>query len=163
MLVERAVTLTHVDQELASLAPVARERRWGLIWRPEELKLLVTMFAHNGDPYIVQFTCDDYKALPPIIDFIDPLSFELGTARATPKGTDSFFHSPGVLCAPFNRKAYKCFYQSGPHADWPLDASWLASRANGTDWSNFSTLGDIIGAMDTRIRDPNLYKGRMGE
>lgn len=161
MAVPREVTLAHVAEELRQVGPLARERRWGIIWRPETLTLLVTMFAHDGEPYLIQAGCEDYKDLPPIWDFIDPRSFMVGTKRAFPKGDDSFFHSNAVICAPFNRRAYKVFDDGkGPHSDWQLSA-WMTSRANGTDWSNFSRLGDMLGAIDARLRNPAKCRGRM--
>jgi hypothetical protein len=159
--VPREVTTAHVMEELREAAPLARERHWGMIWRPDSLLLLVTMFAHNGDPYLLQADCSDYKELPPIWDFIDPWSFAIGSKRAFPQANDSFFHSNGVICAPFNRRAYKGFDASkGPHDDWQM-GSWMTCAANGTDWSNFSRLGDMIGAIDVRLRDPAKYSGRM--
>lgn len=126
------------------------------------LTLFASMFACDGEPYLLEVRCDDYKELPPLFEFIDPISFELGTRRAYPQATDSFFHSNLVICAPFNRKAYASYSSAGPHSEWKLDSSWMTSKANNTDWSNFSRLGDMLGAIDTRLRDPRRYKGRMG-
>jgi hypothetical protein len=149
--------------ELEALRPIARELGWGIIPRLGDLSVYVTMFAHNRDPYILLVLFDGYKALPPVFDFLDPVTGQIGTPHAYPKAHgDSFFHTSGpCICAPFNRKAYKAFATTGPHGeDWPFD-SWPTSKANGVDWSNFSTFGDMLGAIHTRLSQPARYAGRM--
>jgi hypothetical protein len=120
------------------------------------LQFSVLMKAHDGDQFILAFECSDYREQPPAVDFVDPSTGKEGTNRAFPKSTDSLFHTTGpCICAPFNRKAYKSI-----HKDWNF-GDWTKSKANNYDWSNISTLGDIIGLIDTRLRLPQYYGGRM--
>lgn len=162
MPVDAEITRQHVRDELAVVEGLALLRGWEIIPDYETLVVRVTMYAHNGDQYIVEIECDGYKEQPPFFEFIDPDSGERGTPRAYPRASDSFFHDSGpCICAPFNRKAYKSGVPTGPHAEWNF-GDWQTSTANGVQWANYSKLGDMLGAIYTRISRPDLYKGRMG-
>ena len=148
--------------ELEAARPIARELGWGIIPRLDDLVVYVTMFAHNKDPYILLVLFDDYKALPALFDFVDPVTGEVGTRHAYPKASDSFFHESGpCICARFNRKAYKAYAQTGPHGDWVYEG-WMNSKSDGVDWANFSMFGDMLGAIYSRLIQPGRYAGRMG-
>ncbi|MBI5021131.1 MAG: hypothetical protein HZB59_06830 [Ignavibacteriales bacterium] len=152
-----------IQEELSQIKDIARTLRWGIVPDYNSLKVIVTMFSHTGDLFIVSLLCDDYKEKPPFIEFIDPETGEPGTNYAYPKSIDSFFHSSGpCICAPFSRKAYKSVVQSGPHEDWPLNADWVKSTASNIQWANHSKLGDMLGTIYSRISLPDYYKGRMG-
>jgi hypothetical protein len=162
MAVDPATTREVVKAELGAVRTLAVLHRWGLIPAPSGLRFTATMYAHNGDLYIIEFECDDYKELPPLIEFIDPSTGERGTQHAYPQSTDSLFHTSGpCICAPFSRKAYRACCATGPHSDWSY-AGWTTSKVNNCDWSNFSTLGDMLGLIQTRLARPDMYRGRMG-
>lgn len=156
------ISRQHMNDELALMKPIAVTNRWGLIPDYERLKVVVTMYSHNGDLFIVEATCDDYKSTPPFLEFIDPDTGVRGTRHAYPKqNRDTFFHESGpCICAPFNRKAYKSVVDTGPHGDWNF-GDWQTSTANGVQWSNYSKLGDMFGAIYSRISRPDYYIGRM--
>lgn len=162
MAVSPEITRQHLREELPLVKDLASTQRWGIIPDYEQLTVLVTMYAHTGDLFIVEIRCDNYKEMPPFFEFIDPDSGERGTKHAYPKSTDSFFHESGpCICAPFNRKAYKSVAQTGPHGDWNL-GDWLTSTANNFPWANYSKLGDMLGLIYTRLSRPDWYRGRMG-
>lgn len=150
-------------EELALVRDLARSQKWGMIPEYEHLTVLVTMFAHNHDPYIVEVRCDNYKEVPPFFEFIDPDSGEKGTVHAYPKSKgDSFFHTSGpCICAPFSRKAYKSVVGTGPHGDWQL-GDWLARNDGGVQWGDYAKLGDMLGQIFRRLSRCDLYDGRMG-
>lgn len=130
---------------------------WGWEVDPDYDRLIVVarMQACTGDQFIVEARCDNYKEMPPLIDFIDPRSGEKGTARAYPEGKGTFFHKSGpCICAPFNRKAYAL------HDKWN-QSDWMNSTAQGIQWSNHSTLAGIFGMIQARLSRPDLYIGRM--
>ncbi len=161
MAVDLDITRHHIREELALAKPLAVTYKWGIIPDYERLTLLVTQYAHTGDLFIMEVRCDDYKEVPPFFEFIDPDTGAHGTRHAYPKTTDSFFHDSGpCICAPFNRKAYKSVVDTGPHVDWKF-GDWQASTVNSTQWANFSKLGDMLGAIQTRLSRPDLYRGRM--
>lgn len=161
MPVSADISRSYVEQELIEARPITQTLRLGIVPRFDDLSIIVTMFAHNGDAYILMVKLDNYKEYPPLFDFIDPESGVVGTKHAYPKTHDSFFHESGpCICAPFNRKAYKSYVDSGPHGDWAY-ADWTTSKASGLDWSNYSRLGDMLGLIHTRLNNSGYYKGRM--
>jgi hypothetical protein len=161
MAVDPEITRKHLREELALVKELAATHKWGIVPDYERLTVLVTMYAHTGDLFIMEILCDDYKERPPFFEFIDPDTGQRGTPHAYPKATDSFFHDSGpCICAPFNRKAYKSVVQTGPHADWSL-GDWQTSTANGVQWANYSKLGDMLGSIYSRLSNPDRYRGRM--
>jgi hypothetical protein len=119
------------------------------------------MYSHTGDLFILEARCDDYKEIPPFLEFIDPDIGERGTRHAYPKTNDSFSHDSGpCICAPFSRKAYKSVVQSGPHNNWNF-TNWMTSTDNNVPWANYSKLSDMFGLIQTRISRSEYYKGRM--
>jgi hypothetical protein len=161
MAVDVEISRQHVRDELDLVKELAAAQKWEIAPNYAGLVVTVTMFAHDDDRYIVEFRCDNYKEMPPFIEFIDPDTGERGTRHAYPKGNDSFFHDSGpCICAPFSRKAYKAIVATGPHGDWNF-GDWQISTANGVQWSNASKIGDMLGLIYRRISRPDLYKGRM--
>ncbi len=157
LLISRAV----MEDEVALMRDLVSLYKWEVTPTFSELRLLVKMRAHTGELYIIEVTCDDYKEKPPLFEFIHTDTGERGTAKAYPKSHDSLFHTSGpCICAPFNRKAYKSVFATGPHNDWKL-GDWMISKANGTDWVNYTQLGDMLGLIQTRLSRPEYYKGRM--
>ncbi|MEW6732142.1 MAG: hypothetical protein AB1489_12510 [Acidobacteriota bacterium] len=161
MAVAQDISRMHLHEELKLMRDIAKFYKWGVIPNFAELIVLVTMYSYTGDLFIVELRCDNYKEQPPLFEFIDPDSGERATKNAYPRTNDSLFHESGpCICAPFNRKAYKSIFNTGPHPDWNL-GDWMTSKANGCNWSNFSKLGDMLGLIQKRISTPELYKGRM--
>jgi hypothetical protein len=161
MAVDPEITRQHIREELTLVKELAATHKWGVIPDYERLVVLVTMYAHTGDLFIVEIRCDNYKEMPPFFEFIDPDTGEQGTRNAYPSATDSFFHGSGpCICAPFNRKAYKSVVETGPHGEWKT-GDWQTSTASGVQWANYSKLGDMLGLIYKRISSPDRYKGRM--
>jgi len=159
MPVDPLITRAVLDQELVAVRELGRMHKWGIIPEFSVPRVTVTLYAYNGDLFIIEARCDDYKELPPFFEFIDPLTGECGTKAGYPNGHDSFFHQAPCLCAPFNRKAYKTIDPLGPHADWSI-GDWTRSMANGTAWENYTTLADMFGLVQTRLGRKDFYLGR---
>jgi hypothetical protein len=159
--VDPEITRQHLREELGLVKDLAATHKWGVIPDLEDLTILVTMYSHTSDLFIVQIHCDDYKEMPPFYEFMDPDTGQLGTRRAYPKATDSFFHDSGpCVCAPFNRKAYKSVVQTGPHGDWKV-GDWQTSTASGIQWANYTKLGDMLSLIYRRVSRSDMYRGRM--
>jgi hypothetical protein len=157
-LVSRATMLL----ELEAVRVFAERYGWGITVAEEAPHFRAHMRAHNGDRYVLDVDCGNYREQPPYFEFLDPETGEPGTAKAYPASkVDSFFHSNRCICAPFNRKAYTSIHPQGPHGDWVL-GEWSTSRANNYDWSNASTLGDMLMMIQARLMRPDFYGGRMG-
>lgn len=121
----------------------------------EKLALRAEFVAVDKEKYVLVGTFDDYRLMPPILDFQEPDNDNVGTARAYPrqKPGDSFFHSPGIICAPFNRKAYVNI-----HKDWVL-TEWAANKSNGTDWSQYNTISKMLVLIYSKLSNPDYYGG----
>src|SRR5437867_4124845 len=103
MAVDVEITCSLVRAELAAMQDLARIYEWDVAHNLRIPNVVVKMKAHNDDPYIVEITLDNYKELPPLVEFIDPDNGARGTLHAFPKGHDSFFNTTGpCICAPFN-------------------------------------------------------------
>jgi hypothetical protein len=162
MAVDAEISRHHVREELALIKELAATNNWGIVPDYGSLRVIVTMRAHTKDLFIVEVSCNDYKELPPLFEFIDPDSGERGTRHAYPKSSDSFFHESGpCICARFNRKAYKSVVDTGPHADWNF-GDWQTSTDNNFHWENASKLGDMLGLIHARLIRSDLHRGRMG-
>lgn len=162
MSISADISKAHLQQELPLVQELAALHRWEVTTDYDRLIVGVRMRAYNGDVFVSEIRCDSYKEMPPFFEFIDPDTGERGTKRAYPKTTDSLFHESGpCICAPFNRKAYKSVEPSAPHGDWQF-ANWMTLVASGVQWSDYSTLADMLGLIQTRIGRPDLYRGRMG-
>ena len=106
----------------------------------------------DSERYVLELMCDNYRALPPYIEFRYPTSEERGTHRCYPGGGRGYFHNQPVICAPWNRKAYAS--HGGPHSDWAM-ASWATYRPN------HAQIGDMLVLLQELLDDPSSYTGRM--
>lgn len=121
MAVQPKVSLAHVKRELDEARDLIED--WGLeldtsMLEEDDLRFRVKGPGPNGERYIVEFRCDDYRELPPYVEFIDPDTGEAGVDRAYPDGV---FHGTPCICARFNRKSYAGY--SGVHSEWEY-ANW---------------------------------------
>lgn len=153
MLVSPDVTRAHVERELSEVADWADARQWVLSWDPHALHLALNMTsAIDGEVYHLEVSLDDYRAMPPLFEFVHAVTHERGSRRCYPKGGRGYFHSHPVVCAPWNRKAYGEL--GGPHPDWSM-VNWTTQRPNHT------RLGDMLVLLQELIDDPDSYGGRM--
>ena len=106
--------------------------------RVDHLRFRVSGHSRQDrERYIVEFQCDGYPDLPPLVEMIDPQSGQPGTRYAYPR----CFHAEPCICARFNRKAYGGY--TGLHSEWEH-----------VDWSrdgNTNHLGGMINYIFSRI------------
>jgi hypothetical protein len=146
------------EKELGRARELASRFKWGWKDDVEALTLRVEYTALDDEPYILVGTFDDYKEKPPFLEFEEPGTGALGTAKAYPKGHDSFFHTTGPsICAPFSRKAYQTIHTSG----WEFK-DWMTSTESGTRWSQRSTIAGMLQMIYDRLNTREYYIGRMG-
>ncbi len=138
--VSRAV----LEAELATIEGTAA--RWG--WRVEtDLDLLLLRFTttHPADGRPVHLRADlrDYKAVPPAWEFTLPDGTTEQSAWPAPgQGPGgSVFHTHPVICAPWNRLAYKEL--GGVHDDWNGITNWL----NVSGHTRATTVPDMLGII----------------
>ena len=143
------------ESELARARHIAGKAGFAMDADVEALTIRAVYTAPDGQQFILTGLFDDYKAQPPLLDFEEPGTGRVGTKAAYPTGTDSFFHTQPIICAPFNRKAY-----AEVHRDWPMP-TWMESTTQNVAWRDFSTMAGMLLLVHKRISDPALYRGRM--
>lgn len=104
-----------IAEEMAAL----RENAELLGWTLEELDTTAFVLgfpASDGSTFWVKALCDGYPAQPPAWHWYNPETQALDHPRDTPRPI-GFFHGKGVICAPWNRLAYKTIDPRGPHPE----------------------------------------------
>jgi hypothetical protein len=151
MPVDPSISRQIVAEEMRAAERAVALHSWAIELAPDGLSFVVRMNSRiDGEVYILEVKCDDYKELPPHFEFLLATG-ERRVPSAYPVSTDSFFHGDRLICYPFNRGAYNVF--NGPHADWAL-SNWSALCPES------STLGDMLLLIQHRLDSPDLYKGR---
>jgi hypothetical protein len=160
-MVPHLVTLAIVEEdELPATREWAARAGVDLEWDAPvlELRAVLTQQA-TGERFYLNGKLDGYRAVPPAWCFCDakwgtPGQKSNFPAVGSPPGfSGSIFHSNGVICAPFNRLAYKD--NGGPHGDWGGPAQWLKA---GAGYVHAETLADMLSAV---ARDLAYSRGRM--
>lgn len=143
-----------VEEELKPLQEVSEARYWDLqVLSPTEFVLRFR--ARDGQYYWLKVDCTNYPALPPAWRWFDPRSGQCDAPGATPKGS-GYFHSNGVICAPWNRLAYKQQDPRGPHGDWTI-GQWKSNTRTGA----CKTLASMALKLCYQLQTTN-YAGRGG-
>lgn len=131
-MVPHAHTLIFVEEELPGAQAWAKRRSVPIVWIPAQLELRMTLSQpETKELFHLRGQLDNYREVPPAWVFTDEtwkaeprLQLYPKPASQSPYGA-SVFHTKPVICAPFNRLAYK--EHEGPHADWGGPASWLTA------------------------------------
>ncbi len=135
-MLDPAVTRAELTIEYPVLQERAKRAGWEVTLDMDQLKLKVQLIhERTGQLYILRGHLDEYKAIPPAWEFVDPETGEEGTAAAYPEppspapGGSALFIMPTplerVICLPCNRLAYGGY--KGPHANWTL-ANWMQEK-----------------------------------
>jgi hypothetical protein len=130
-MVPRDVTTAVVDGELPPMRAYGDRHGWKLDWRPDTLVLLADGIHPDGSPVRFHVDVQGYRAQPPAWSVIppdaeSPQPYRFPNGGQLPGGIGSIFHSKKVICAPFNRLAFKD--HGGLHEDWGGPTAWLDVR-----------------------------------
>lgn len=153
MSVDPDISRQIIREEVEAMSALASTYGWTV--NLDFPKLTVTLHMRSNvdnQVFIVEAKCDDYKALPPIFEFIHPETSERGTPTCYPAG-GSYFHKTPCICVQWNRKAYRQL--GGPHGNWEM-INWMKARPGMT------TLGDMFHLIQIEINKKSQYTGRMG-
>ncbi|MEQ1945491.1 hypothetical protein ABMA32_24035 [Mesorhizobium sp. VNQ89] len=141
-----------VKVELDALKENASLMGWS-IEQIDDLTFVLGLPAKDGLTYHLRVRCDGYPAMPPAWHWFNPATGKIDNRPDTPRG-GNFLHGNGVICAPWNRLAYKTVDSRGPHSDWQIGA-----------WQNnaYTRACRTLGAMALRIACELMksYEGRL--
>jgi hypothetical protein len=142
-------------EQFGHLKQIAENRGWSLR-ETDGPGLILGMTARDGSRFSLKAICDRFQAVPPAWHWHDPESGELDRAANSPKGSGGFFHGAGVICAPWNRLAYKSIDARGPHENWEI-SNWMTN----SDTGRCTTLSAMALRMAVELSSPR-YSGRVG-
>lgn len=153
-MLDPVVTRAELAVEYPVLQGRAKRVGWEVTLDVDQLKLKIQLIHEKtGQPFILQGCLDEYKAIPPAWEFVDPETGEEGTAAAYPEppnpapGGSALFIAAGaqgrVICVPCNRLAYE--KHKGPHANWTL-ANWMQETPR------YLTLCDMVNRINIDLQ-----------
>jgi hypothetical protein len=149
---EMTVASLAVELELGPLEENANARGWKLeVVSPTVFHL--GLMAKDNEKYWLKIDCDAYPTMPPSWHWLDPETKELDAGRSVPRGS-GYFHGSNVICAPWNRLAYKDQNPNGPHADWTI-GDWRSNTKTG----ECTTLCSMALIVATKLQSVE-YQGR---
>ncbi len=131
----REVTVATVEEELQGVQGYAHRHGWTVDWDELQLRLVLTG-QHPNDRKAIRVVADveGYRCVPPVWTFENPVGQD-GARRFFPRpgqisnGRSSVFHGSGLICATFDRLAYKSC--GGPHGNWGGPERWLEINRTG--------------------------------
>lgn len=140
-----------VEEELKDLEEVAAARNWSFERGEISTQFVLGIPAKDGVMIWLLVNCAEYKVLPPAWHWFDYVKKESDTPGATPSGT-GFIHSAGIICAPWNRLAYKRIDGRGPHDDWTI-GDWTKNPHTGA----CTTLTAMAIRIDTELQSDRYH------
>jgi hypothetical protein len=158
-----------IEPEIRGAQAWAERRGVACTWNPDALEMR-TVLLQSGDStkFYLRARFDNYRAFAPEWTFSDSTWSRAGELEDFPKPitnpappTASIFLKFGqgaVICAPFNRLAYKSAL--GPHQDWGGPEQWMdaSKKTSGNQQVCADTVGDMLQVV---YRDFLLTQGRM--
>jgi len=141
---------------MASVRQIAASRGW-MLEELEGYKFIVGMKARDGTQFWQFVDCEGYQTVPPAFNWYNKDTKAMNQLSDIPVGGTFFIknNSIGVICAPWNRLAYKNVY-GGPHQDWQL-TNWMSNPKTGET----KTLAAMLLRIYRELQSPE-FKGRMG-
>lgn len=141
-----------LESQLADLGQNAGVHGW--LFKPvDPTSFVLGLPAKDGSDMALYVKCDGYPAEPPAWHWYNRDTEAIDAPGDTPTG-GSFFHGSGVICASWNRLAYRSENPRGPHNDWDI-GNWMAVPQTG----GTRTLAAMAGRIAHELR--TSYAGRM--
>jgi hypothetical protein len=144
-----------VAEELVALREIAANRGW-------PLKELDSLHFHLGLPardqskFYLLVAGDHYKVQPPAWYWCDAEGAHTDRLADRPQGS-GYLHANGVICAPWNRLAYKSVDPNGPHTDWAI-GDWQKNSYTG----GCTTLAHMALRVYVELNGPRFSRNRLG-
>jgi hypothetical protein len=144
----------NVETELDAARAWASRHGWTIDWSADDLLLRAATY-HRPSHRLVELTADvdGYRGEPPAWRVVEPGTNEPATAHfPAPKtgGTiaSSIFHGNKVICAPWNRLAYRECDPNGPHSNWGGPSAWLQV----TEGTRATSIAEMLAVIDVHLR-----------
>lgn len=118
-----------MKEELKPLKEIASSKGWKFEQLVDSTNFTLGLPAQDGSWFWLLCCCDHYPGSPPAWHWLNPETKATDGLKDTPTG-GGFFHGAGVICAPWNRLAYKSEDPRGPHGDWII-GNWRANPKTG--------------------------------
>jgi hypothetical protein len=148
----RLITGAQLQAELpAVLEWQARAGGWDIEVDAAELVVRVTTtHPAEGVELVVTGNCWGYPSVPPAWRFLDAAGASPKSAFPAPGSvpgiTGSIFHGNGLICAPWNRLAYREL--GGVHDDWGSIVNW---RTAARGYTQAHTIADMLQTMSVHV------------
>lgn len=158
------ITRAFAEKEVQAAALWAQRHDVPLTWDLANLRIRATLVQPStGEHFYLQGDCEGYREVPPAWQWADKgfATFDLPNLApraglSQPPWGSIVFHASGVICAPFNRLAYKFGPHLGLHAnDWGDAVQWLSVTG---EFARAYTLGDMLQVI---FRDLQYTNGRL--
>lgn len=159
MSIPQSVTIATIDDELPTIKAYANRHGWKSNWDSDNLRIVFDG-QHPKDNMQLRIIAniEEYRALPPVWTFEDPLEIYKGPSffpmAGAVAGKSSIFHGSNTICAPFNRLAYKEY--KGPHGDWGGPANWL--NAGNTSQVRATKIADMFAIILGHLKESQGMK-----
>lgn len=143
-----------VAEELGPLEQIASLKGWQFK-RLSSTSFELGLPAKDGTMFWLLCEYTGYTGMPPAWHWYNPASKAVDQPEDTPTG-GGYFHDQGVICAPWNRLAYKSEDERGPHSDWTI-GNWKSNSYT----KGCKTLSAMALRIATELMGDN-FKGRKG-
>lgn len=144
-----------VAEELAAIREIAATRGWPLK-EPDSLHFHLGLPANDQSQFYLLVDCDRYPVQPPAWHWCDAQGTHTDRLADRPQGS-GFLHTNGVICAPWNRLAYKSVDSRGPHGDWTI-GDWQKNSYT----SGCTTLAHMALRIYVELNGPRFNRKRLG-
>jgi len=155
--VPKRVTQILVESEARIVDSWAQRNGWTVNINLERLEITAEVpHPKDNDPLFLHGDLSGYRAIPPAWRFVDEsgnVTKAAFPAAGPVNGKSSIFHGNVVICAPFNRLAYKV--AGGPHEDWGEWTGWFVVTG---DFAKAYTLAEMLSIINVHLQ---FSPGRM--
>ena len=156
-MVPKRVTQILVESEARIVDSWAQRNGWTVNINLERLEITAEVpHPKDNDPLFLHGDLSGYRAIPPAWRFVDEsgnVTKAAFPAAGPVNGKSSIFHGNVVICAPFNRLAYKV--AGGPHEDWGEWTGWFVVTG---DFAKAYTLAEMLSIINVHLQ---FSPGRM--
>ena len=156
-MVPKRVTQILVESEAQIVDSWAQRNGWTVNINLERLEITAEVpHPKDNDPLFLHGDLSSYRAIPPAWRFVDEsgnVTKAAFPAAGPVNGKSSIFHGNLVICAPFNRLAYKV--AGGPHEDRGEWTGWFVVTG---DFAKAYTLAEMLSIINVHLR---FSPGRM--